>query len=88
MRIYDSEDPEDTIFGFEAKTDSQGRFTIACLSGRRYRLHAYVSENYLAGTGVQSLPLDVDTGSVGRPLTLVLSRPGIFLRQLQPAPAK
>lgn len=88
VRIYDSEDPEDAIFGFEAKTDSQGRFTIACLSGRRYRLHAYLSEDYLAGTGVQSLPLDVGAGSVGRPFTLVLSKPGIFLSQLQPAPAK
>lgn len=88
VRIYDIDDPEDRVFGFDAETDAQGRFTIPCLSGRRYRVHAYLSEDYLAGTGVQSIPLEVDSASDARPLTLVLSQPGIFLRQLKPAVKK
>jgi len=80
---YDSEDLQHSVFGFDAETDSSGRFTIKSFKERKSRLHAYLSKSYFAGTGVQSEMVEVDTNSEGKPIRLILNKPGIFKDQPQ-----
>lgn len=79
INIYDRGDPHYSLsFGIDIKTDSRGSFSIQAFKGRRYLLHAYVSKDYFAGTGIQSEMYDVDT-SAGIPrIKLTLNKSGIF----------
>lgn len=81
LELYDLERPGRSVWGVDAKTDAQGRFTIKGFKGRRYQLRAYLAEDYLAGKGVQSEMLEVDTNLNVSPVKLILSKPGIFRRQ-------
>jgi protocatechuate 3,4-dioxygenase beta subunit len=80
--IFDEEDPSRPLgFGVDVKTDKDGLFTIQCLKGRRYLLHAWKDQNYFAGAGEQSELIAVDTNTTAGSLKLVLSRPGLFIPQ-------
>jgi len=81
--LYDLEDPDNSLFGVDVKTDKQGRFTIHCFKGRRYLVHAWKDEDYFAGTGKQSTPAEVDTSKPSQPIKLILNKSGIFRRQLE-----
>jgi protocatechuate 3,4-dioxygenase beta subunit len=79
LNIYDAGDPGYALaFGTDVKSDAQGRFSIKGFKGRRYLLHAYLEEDYFAGTGVQSEAVEIDTGGQVPPVKLVLNTPGIF----------
>lgn len=78
INLYDAEEPGRALFGFDAKSDAQGRFSIKAFKGRHYLLHAYLAADYLAGTGAQSEAVPVDGVGQARPVKLVLSRQGIF----------
>lgn len=78
VSLYDTEDPEREVFGFEAETDSRGRFVITCFKGRRYKLHAYLSKDYFVGTGVQSEDVDIKANANLQNVKIVLNKKGIF----------
>ena len=79
--IIDQEDPDETLFGEDVKTDAQGRFTIRGFSGRRYFLHAWKAEDYFEGTGAQTELIPVDTNAGTSAVKLVLNQPGIFRKK-------
>ncbi len=79
--IYDQENPRELVFGYDVKTDKEGRFTIRLFKGRQYRLHAWKDENYFAGTGQQSELVDIDANAETPPLKLILNKAGIFLKK-------
>jgi|GEM_PF-738685 len=81
VEIYDLEKPDKAVWGMRTETDRQGSFTIRAFKGRHYKLHAYLSENYIAGTGVQSEMVEVDSAAGDSPLKIILNRPGIFRDQ-------
>ena len=74
---------DDQLFGMDVKSDKHGRFTIYCLKGRRYLVHAYKDEDYLVGAGKQSMLAEVDTSKPSQPINLILNKSGIFRRQLE-----
>jgi len=82
VEVYDSEKPEENVWGLDVETDAEGRFSINSLKGRRYKVRAYLSEDYLAGTGAQSEIIDVDPDDRS-PRKIVLTRNGIFRDQKQ-----
>jgi hypothetical protein len=79
--IFDQENPDETLFGEDVKTDKQGRFTIRGFSGRRYFLHALKAQDYFEGTGSQSALVPVDTNVPTGTVKLVLNQSGIFLKK-------
>ena len=79
--IVDQEDPDETLFGEDVKTDKQGRFTIRGFNGRRYFLHAWKAKDYFEGTGAQSDLIPVDTNAATPAVKLVLNQPGIFRKK-------
>lgn len=79
--IIDQEDPDELLFGDDVETDQQGRFVIRGFSGRRYFLHAWKAENYLAGTGIQSELFGIDTNVPTPTIKLILNQPGIFIKK-------
>lgn len=85
LDIYDSETPNKRVFGFGdgIKTDSLGRFKITAFKGRRYLLHAFKDENYLAGTGKQSERVEVIFDETAKNIRLVLNKNGVFINQLK-----
>lgn len=85
LDLYDSETPDERVFGFsdDIKTDAQGRFRITGFKGRRYLIHAYKDTNYFAGEGVQSEPVEVVFDESAKNVRLVLSKNGIFIKQLK-----
>lgn len=80
VEVYDSEDPTENVWGLDVETDAQGRFSINFLKGRHYKVRAYLSEDYLIGTGSQSEMLDINPDD-RTPLKIVLTRNGIFRDQ-------
>ena len=77
--VYDEEDLTRMLwFSQNLKTDKQGQFTFRCFKGRRYRLHAWKAQDYLAGTGQQSELIPIDTNAPLQPVTLTLNKSGIF----------
>lgn len=83
VNLYDSEDPNSSLFGVDVKADEEGRFTVKGYKGRRYFVHAYLSENYFAGKGVQSEAVGVDTSNEIHSVKLILNKAGIFRSQIQ-----
>ena len=82
LELYDLEKPGRSLWGVKAETDAQGRFVVKGFKGRRYQLRAYLDEDYLAGQGVQSDMVEVDTNlKVSPPIKLILSKSGIFRNQ-------
>jgi hypothetical protein len=79
--IIDQEDPRRSLFGGDVKTDKQGRFTLRGFVGRRYFLHAWKAEDYLAGTGIQSELFSIDTNAPTTNIKLILNQPGIFIKK-------
>jgi hypothetical protein len=80
--LFDLEYPDKQLF-MNVKTDQQGSFTIDCFEGRRYLVHAWKSDNYLAGTGKQSTPAEVGASEPGQPINLKLNKSGVFRHQLE-----
>ena len=83
VNLYDTEDLTSQVFGADVKTDRQGRFRIRGFKGRTYQVHAYKDQDYFVGTGKQAVPAEVNTSRRGRPIRLVLIKPGIFRHQLK-----
>jgi len=85
INIYDSETPNETVFGFShnVETDAQGRFKITGFKGRRYLLHAYKDTEYIAGRGIQSERVEVIFNETAKNIKLVLNKNGIFVNQLK-----
>ena len=81
VELYDSENPDRSVWGVDAKADSKGHFALRGFKGRRYQLRAFLAEDYLEGTGVQSEMVDVDISPDAAPIKLILSKPGIFRNQ-------
>ena len=84
IEIIDQEDPDETLFGADQKTDKEGRFTISGFSGRRYFLRAWKAKDYFEGTGAQSELIPVDTNAATPAVKLVLNQPGIFRKKPSP----
>ncbi len=85
INIYDSETPNEMVFGFsnDIKTDAQGRFRITGFKNRRYLLHAYKDEDYLAGRGMQSQRVEVVFDKTAKNIKLILDKKGVFINQLK-----
>ena len=85
LDIYDSETPNKRVFGFgdNIESDARGRFKITAFKGRRYLLHAFKHENYLAGTGIQAERVEVIFDENAKNVRLVLNKNGIFINQLK-----
>lgn len=85
VNIFDIETPNESVFGFsdDVKTDARGNFTIVAFKNRRYLLHAYKDEDYLAGKGVQSERVEVVFDETAKNVKLVLNKSGIFINQLK-----
>jgi len=81
LELYDLEKPDRALWGIDVKTDTQGRFTVKGFKGRRYRLRAYKDEDFIAGKGVQTEMVEVDTNLGSSPVKLILVKPGIFRHQ-------
>jgi protocatechuate 3,4-dioxygenase beta subunit len=81
LELYDLERPESGVWGIDAKTDAHGRFKVKAFRGRRYQLRAYLADDYLAGTGVQSEATELDTNLSVPPIRLILNKAGIFRHQ-------
>ncbi len=82
LNLYDLEKPDSSLWGVDAETDAQGRFMVKGFKGRRYQLRAYLDEDYMAGRGVQSEMVEVDTNlKESPPIKLILSKSGIFRDQ-------
>jgi hypothetical protein len=79
VALYDVERPDEPVWKADTETDKEGLFIVKGFKGRRYRIRAYLSEDYLAGTGTQSEMLEVDTGKASPNIKIVLSKPGIFM---------
>jgi hypothetical protein len=62
-------------------TTFDGNFSVTAIQGRRYEVRAYLVEHYLEGTGSQSESVPLTTNENLKPVTLVLSKPGIFRPQ-------
>lgn len=67
------------------QTGADGAFAVTGLTDRKYRVRAFVAENYLAGTGIQSELIDVRTDAAMEPVTLTLGKPGIVLEETGPS---
>jgi hypothetical protein len=60
------------------KTGKDGVFSVTGVKNRRYLVRAYRAENYMAGTGIQSEPVEITTNESLRPVVLTLNQSGIF----------
>jgi hypothetical protein len=63
------------------KTGADGTFSVTGLKNRRYQVRAFLAENYLAGTGIQSEPVGITTTEPLKPVVLTLTKPGINRQQ-------
>jgi hypothetical protein len=78
VELFDAASPGQRLFGMDAKTDAFGRFSVKAYQGREYLIRAYLPENYLAGTGVQSDRIRVRMRDSTSDLRIVLDRQGVF----------
>jgi hypothetical protein len=53
------------------------------MAGRRYEVRAYIADNYVAGTGVQSEYIQLTTRNENAPILLTLSQQGIARKKPQ-----
>ncbi|NLV31798.1 MAG: carboxypeptidase regulatory-like domain-containing protein [Acidobacteria bacterium] len=66
------------------QTGADGMFAVTGIADRKYRVRAFVAENYLAGTGTQSEPVGIVTNAAMEPITLTLGKPGIVPEETGP----
>jgi hypothetical protein len=71
VSLVNAKNLDDDIFGFEAETDRQGRFTIQCFQGEEYRIYA---QRYERDWESESIKILVPVGKASKNILLNLRR--------------